>query len=160
MIFLTILSKAVFASVVALGFGIISNPPRRAILSVILTGFLGYLLRATMMDYFDIHIFISCLCSAFLMGCCGLVFGKMTRTPATVIYIPALLPMIPGMYAYKSIFAFINYMNYIELSEKAIYLEQFFTNFVYTIGILILLAGGSIMPMFLFTRTANSLTRN
>lgn len=46
MIFLTILSKAVFASVVALGFGLISNPPRRAILSVILTGFLGYLLRA------------------------------------------------------------------------------------------------------------------
>ena len=76
------------------------------------------------------------------------------------IGIPALLPMIPGMYAYKAIFAIMSYMSNIELADKAIYIDQFVTNIVYVIGILLSLAIGSIMPMFVFTRIANSLTRN
>ena len=99
MTFLYILSKAVFASITALGFGLISNPPRRAIPAILLTAFLGYFTRATMIDFAGLHIFITCFTSALVMGCCGLAFGRLTRTPATVIYIPALLPMIPGMYA-------------------------------------------------------------
>lgn len=158
--FLLILSKAVFASITALGFGLISNPPKRAIAAILLTGFLGYFARATMLDFIGLHIFITCLTSAFVMGSCGLIFGRLTRTPATVIYIPALLPMIPGMYAYKAIFAMLNYMNHIELADKTIFLEQFVVNVAYVVGILVSLAIGSIMPMFVFTKTANSLTRN
>ena len=158
--FLLILSKALFASVTALGFGLISNPPRRALAAVVLTAFLGYFTRATMLDFAHLHIFISCFVSALVMGSCGLIFGRLTRTPATVIYIPALLPMIPGMYAYKAIFAMLKYMNHIEMVDNAIYIDQFVVNFTYVIGILLTLAIGSIMPMFVFTKTANSLTRN
>ncbi|MEE0991213.1 MAG: threonine/serine exporter family protein [Paludibacteraceae bacterium] len=154
------MSKAVFASITALGFGLISNPPRRAIPAILLTAFLGYFTRATMIDFAGLHIFITCFTSALVMGCCGVAFGRLTRTPATVIYIPALLPMIPGMFAYKAIFAIMSYMTHIELADKAIYIDQFVTNFVYVIGILLSLAIGSIMPMFVFTKTANSLTRN
>lgn len=158
--FLYILSKAVFASITALGFGLISNPPRRAISVILLTAFLGYFTRATMLDFFGLHIFVTCFVSALVMGCSGLLLGRLTRTPATVVYIPALLPMIPGMYAYKAIFGILSYMNHIELSDKAIYMDQFVTNSVYVVGILLSLAIGSIMPMFVFTKTANSLTRN
>ena len=158
--FLLILSKALFASVTALGFGLISNPPRRALAAVVLTAFLGYFTRATMLDFGHLHIFISCFVSALVMGSCGLIFGRLTRTPATVIYIPALLPMIPGMYAYKAIFAMLKYMNHIEMVDNAIYIDQFVVNFTYVIGILLTLAIGSIIPMFVFTKTANSLTRN
>lgn len=157
---LPILNKALFASVVALGFGLISNPPRRAIGAILTTAFLGYLLRAGMLDLWNMPIFVSVFFSALLMGCCGLLLGKLTHTPATVIYIPALLPMIPGMYAYKAIFVFIHFMQNIEMAEKALYLDQFFTYFAYTIGILVCLALGSILPMFVFTKTANSLTRS
>ena len=158
--FLLILSKALFASVTALGFGLISNPPRRALAAVVLTAFIGYFTRATMLDFGHLHIFISCFVSALVMGSCGLIFGRLTRTPATVIYIPALLPMIPGMYAYKAIFAMLKYMNHIEMVDNAIYIDQFVVNFTYVLGILLTLAIGSIMPMFVFTRSANSLTRN
>ena len=158
--FLLILSKALFASVTALGFGLISNPPRRALAAVVLTAFLGYFTRATMLDFAHLHIFVSCFVSALVMGSIALVFGRLTRTPATVIYIPALLPMIPGMYAYKAIFAMLNYMNHIEMLDNAIYIDQFVVNITYVIGILFSLAIGSIMPMFVFTKTANSLTRN
>ena len=158
--FLLILSKALFASVTALGFGLISNPPRRALAAVVLTAFIGYFTRATMLDFGHLHIFISCFVSALVMGSCGLIFGRLTRTPATVIYIPALLPMIPGMYAYKAIFAMLKYMNHIEMVDNAIYIDQFVVNFTYVLGILLTLAIGSIMPMFVFTKTANSLTRN
>ena len=160
MTFLLILSKALFASVTALGFGLISNPPRRALAAVVLTAFLGYFTRATMLDFGHLHIFISCFVSALVMGSIALVFGRLTRTPATVIYIPALLPMIPGMYAYKAIFAMLKYMNHIEMVDNAIYIDQFVVNFTYVLGILLTLAIGSIMPMFVFTRTATSLTRN
>ena len=95
MTFLYILSKALFAAVVALGFGLVSNPPRRAIYAILLTGFIGYFSRACMMEYLNVHIFLACLICAFIMGSCGLIFGRLTRTPSTVIYIPALLPMNP-----------------------------------------------------------------
>ena len=155
-----IVSKALFASVVALGFGLISNPPRRAIWAILLTAFLGYLLRAFMMDALGLSVFSACFCAALLMGCSGLVTGKLTHTPATVIYIPSLLPMIPGMYAYKAIFAYLTFMQNIDFAEKAVYFDQFFTYFSYSVGILICLALGSIIPMFVFTKTANSLTRS
>ena len=157
---LYMLLKAVAAAVVALGFGLISNPPRRAISAILLTGFLGYLTRLFMIELAGGHIFVSCLVSAIVMGICGLVFGRLTRTPATVVYIPALLPMIPGMYAYKAIFALLHFLQHIELADKAVYFDQFFTNIAYTIGILVALAFGSIMPMFVFTKLATSLTRN
>lgn len=158
-VILNVLAKAVFASVVALGFGLISNPPRRAFYAILVTAFMGYFLRAFMMDALGLSIFSACFCAALLMGCSGLVTGKMTHTPATVIYIPALLPMIPGMYAYKAIFAYLTFMQNIDFAEKAVYFDQFFTYFSYAVGILICLALGSIIPMFVFTKTANSLTR-
>ncbi len=160
MMLLMLFVKSIFASVVALGFGLISNPPRRAIMAILLTGFLGYLTRLLLIEIAGGHIFISCFVSAMVMGLCGLVFGRLTRTPATVVYIPALLPMIPGMYAYKAIFALLRFLQHIELADKAVYFDQFFTNIAYTIGILVALAFGSIMPMFVFTKLANSLTRN
>ena len=160
MMLLYILLKSVFAAVVALGFGLISNPPRRAISAILLTGFLGYLTRLMVIELAGGHIFVACFVSAMVMGLCGLAFGRLTRTPSTVVYIPALLPMIPGMYAYKAIFALLHYMQHIELADKTIYFDQFFTNISYAVGILIALAFGSIMPMFIFTKTANSLTRN
>ena len=64
-----IVSKALFASVVALGFGLISNPPRRAIWAILLTAFLGYLLRAFMMDALGLSIFSACFCAALLCDC-------------------------------------------------------------------------------------------
>ena len=103
-----------------------------------------------MLDFFGLHIFVTCFVSALVMGFSGLLLGRLTRTPATVVYIPALLPMIPGMYAYKAIFGILSYMNHIELSDKAIYMDQFVTNSVYVVGILLSLAIGSIMPMFIF----------
>lgn len=160
MTFLYILAKSLFASVVSLGFGLVSNPPKRAMFAILITGFFGYFSRIIMIDICGFHIFLACLICSFLMGCLGLILGRINRTPATVIYIPALLPMIPGMYAYKAIFALINFMEYIEVAEKGVYLEQFFINITYTLGILACLALGSILPMFVFTRTANSLTRN
>ncbi len=45
------------------------------------------------------------LCASVAIGVGSLLLGGRIRCPMTVLFIPALLPMIPGMYAYKTVFS-------------------------------------------------------
>lgn len=88
-------------------------------------------------------------------------FGKRIYCPMTVLYIPALLPMIPGMYAYKIVFSLIMFMQNMkvpELQEK--YLIDLFTNTIVTCSVIFMLAVGATIPLFLFIKRAFSMTRH
>ena len=98
---------------------------------------------------------------AFSIGMGSLVLGKRIYCPMTVLYIPALLPMIPGMYAYKIVFSLIMFMQNMkvpELQEK--YLIDLFTNTIVTCSVIFMLAVGATIPLFLFIKRAFSMTRH
>ena len=121
-----------FAAVAAIGFGAISHPPLRAYPSIALLAAAGHALR----------------------------FGLMTYCPTTVLSIPALLPMVPCIYAYKTVFALIMLMQHTAESDAARqYMDAFLLNATVTVSVVFMLAVGSTVPILLFRRRAFSLTR-
>ena len=139
MILVDILTDGIFAAVAAIGFGAISDPPLRAFPSIALLAAIGHALRFCLMTYLGVDI----------------------ATASLLLYIPALLPMIPGMYAYKIVFSLIMFMQNMkvpELQEK--YLIDLFTNTIVTCSVIFMLAVGATIPLFLFIKRAFSMTRH
>jgi uncharacterized membrane protein YjjB (DUF3815 family) len=161
MILIDILSDGFFAAIAAIGFGAISDPPMRAFKSIALLAAIGHACRFCLMNYAGIDIATASLISSLLIGFGSLWLGGKIYCPMTVIYIPALLPMIPGKYAYNTVFAqimFLQNMNNPVLKAK--YMEMFFSNSMVTLTVIFLLAIGATIPMFIFHRKAFSLTRH
>jgi uncharacterized membrane protein YjjB (DUF3815 family) len=78
----------------------------------------------------------------------------------TVLYIPALLPMIPGMYAYRTVFALVMFMQNLRVAEVAEkYMQTLLSNAIVTISTVFLLAVGATIPIFVFPKRAYTMTR-
>ena len=155
-----ILVDGFFAAIAAIGFGAISDPPMRAFPYIAILAAAGHALRFCLMNYLSVDIATASLCASFVIGMGSLWLGARIYCPMTVLYIPALLPMIPGMYAYKIVFSLIMFLQ--NLSDPAAgeqYMQQLFLNTVVTSSVIFMLAVGATVPIFIFSRRAYSLTR-
>ena len=86
--------------------------------------------------------------------------GKAIRCPMTALYIPALLPMVPGIYAYKTVFSLIMFLQSLNDPGQGMqYMQLFFLNATVSLSVIALLAAGATLPIFVFNRRAFSLTR-
>lgn len=160
MILLDILSDGFFGAIAAIGFGAISNPPLRSFKFIALLGAIGHACRFCLMTYCHFDIASASLISALVIGFGSLWLGRSIYCPMTVIYIPALLPMIPGKYAYNTVFSQIMFLQHMDQPDlKAKYMEMFFSNGMVTVTVIFLLAIGATLPMFIFHTKAYSLTR-
>lgn len=161
MIAVDILSDAFFAAIAGIGFGAISNPPLKAFRYIALLAAVGHATRYCLMTFAGIEIAGASLVGAFIIGMGSLWLGKRVYSPMTVLYIPALLPMIPGKYAYNMVFSMIMFLQSMDDAvEKAKYLDMLFTNTIITVTVVFVLAVGATFPMFLFPKRATSLTRH
>ena len=104
MIAVDIISDGIFAAVAAMGFGAISDPPLRAFKFIALLAAVGHAARYCLMTFLGVDIASASLVAALIIGTGSVWCGKRVSCPMTVLYIPALLPMVPGTYAYKTVF--------------------------------------------------------
>lgn len=160
MIALDLLCDGFFAAVAAIGFGAISNPPRRAFPGIALLAAVGHALRFFLMGECNVDIATASLCASMLIGLLSLVIGGRIHCPITVLFIPALLPMIPGMYAYKTVFSIMMFMQNLNDPHAGMaYLDGILLNGFVTFSVIFMLAVGAATPIFLFNSRAYSLTR-
>ena len=159
MILVDILTDGIFAAVAAIGFGAISDPPLRAFPSIALLAAIGHALRFCLMTYLGVDIATASLFASFSIGMGSLDLGKRIYCPMTVLYIPALLPMIPGMYAYKTILALIRFMK----NDDPLVLQQLiveiFRNGLTALFVLFALVIGVSLPLFIFYKQSFMMTR-
>lgn len=153
------LIRALCAAVAALGFGVVSNPSRRSLPCIMALAAVGYAVRYLLMQLVGLDIATSTLAASLLMGFGSLWMGGLVHCPMTTLYIPALLPFVPGMYAYKAVFSIILFMQNIKTASAILYLNEFFMNVTVTMTVILCMTVGASLPMFLFSRRAKSLTR-
>ncbi len=160
MIACELLFDALFAAVAAIGFGAISDPPMRAFPRIALLAGVGHAIRFWLMNRAGVDIASASLCAAIVIGFGSLWLGRGIRCPMTVLYIPALLPMVPGIYAYKTVFSLIMFLQSLHQPDLSVqYMQQFFLNATVSLSVIALLAAGATLPIFVFNRRAFSLTR-
>lgn len=156
-----ILLDGIFAAVAAIGFSIISNPPRKAILISAFLAAVGHAVRYYLMhtELFTMSIAPASFFAAASIGLLAIPFAKFIHCPAEVFSFPSLLPMIPGMFAYKSILALTKFMQTTDQAASLEYLVQFFRNGSTTIFVLFALVVGAAIPVFIFHRQSFTATR-
>lgn len=155
------LSDAFFAALAAMGFAAISRPPRQVYLLVALLAAVGHSLRMMLMtpDILGVHIVTASFIAAFVIGTLAVAASPRVRVPAETCFFPALLPMIPGIYAYK---CFGGVMMLIMHNEPGRFAADFYMmahNGLIAICIILALTVGATIPVFLFKRVSFAATR-
>lgn len=107
---LSVLFDGFLAAIAAIGFAVISNPPKKAVFIAALLAAVGHACRYYLLHQTPLDLTSSTLIAAFTIGMGSMWFAKLIHCPAEVFSFPSLLPMIPGMYAYKTILALIRFM--------------------------------------------------
>ena len=147
------------SAVAAAGFAVISNPPRKAVYLSALLAAIGHSLRYFLIQTTEIDIVTATVIATFTIGMMTIFFAKLIHCPPEVFSFPSLLPMIPGMYAYKT---FMSLMYFIRaddpLAMQAAMLE-ILHNGALTVSILCALVLGVSLPLFIFHRQSFLMTR-
>lgn len=160
MIITDILYDAGFAAVAGIGFGAISDPPMKAFPFIALLSALGHATRFCLMHYAGVDIASASLMGALVIGFGSFCAGKRIHCPMTVLSMPSLLPMIPGIYFYKTVLSLIMFLRCSgDAGQSVIYMQGIWSNFLFAFTTTFNLALGVTLPHFLFREKALSLTR-
>lgn len=96
--------RLIAAFVGAFGFSIMFNSPVKVALIAGIMGSISDTANLELVKYFGIAPEIGAFVGALIAGLLASIVWRKTRIPRTVITVPSIVIMIPGLYMYKSMF--------------------------------------------------------
>lgn len=148
-----------FAAVAAIGFGSISNVPVKAFSGCALLAAVGHVTRFVLMDCASWSIVLASFFASLVIGIASVSCAKWWRCPAESLSFPALLPMIPGMYAYRMMESLVRCLTDIPEEEFRHYNYLLCYNCMMCLAIITVLVIGVTIPLFLFGNAPYEVTR-
>lgn len=150
--YLLIFEKSLLFGVVAIGFAILFNVPERTLFPIYILAMLGGLTKFLLMK-FGIGVVISSLAGSTIIGFLIIPAAHIRHSPPTILAIPAVIPMVPGAFAYKMILGLVqltgptdNVLAYHQILADTV------NNGLKAMFILISLALGVVLPMLLIRK--------
>lgn len=156
---LLILEKGLFAAIAALGFAAVGNPSKAAFRYVPLIAFFGNAVRFTLMTYAGLNIAIATFFASVVAGFIAVGFAYHSRYPIEVFAFPALLPMIPGQFAYRSLLGMIRFMEAKQDLAQEQYLPVIISNAITALLTMFALGVGVAIPLFMCYKASFRMTR-
>lgn len=156
-----LLIDAFFAALAGMGFAIAFNPRIKLLLLAGVFAGTGHALRLWLMVGCDVNICLATVAGAFVIGLLGFLAGRIIGCPAEIFTFPAVLPMIPGLYAYKTIWyasKFLEENAASELSEK--YLHELLHYGLLSSSVMLAIVLGAAMSVFIDTLSSRIEYRN
>ena len=145
---LYLLEKAIYFGLAAMGFAILLNVPVRTLLPIFIMGTLGGLTKVTLL-HFEINVIVSTLFGAILIGFLSISFAHSKHAPPPIFAIPAVIPMVPGIFAYRMMLGLINLSANINPATYSQILSETIHNGLNVMFILMSLAVGVGLPMLI-----------
>ena len=145
---LLLLDDMFFAAIPAVGFALVFNVPPKALKYCALLGALGHVTRTILMHN-DVPTVFATLVGAALIGFIGVHLSHRYLAHPKVFTVAAIIPMIPGVQAYKAMIAIVQIHHY--GFSNALF-EQMIASFINTTFILGALVFGLALPGLLFYR--------
>ncbi len=151
--FLKIAEFALWSGIAGIGFGVLFNIPKKAILTVFILGFGAGLIKSIMLKM-GLNIVIASFIAALFVGIFSTPLAHKIHHPPVVFSIPAVIPMIPGYFAYKTVLAMMNFSFMENEPEKRLELiDNIFSNGFTMLFVLISLTLGISLPLLLMRRS-------
>lgn len=154
-----ILINTLFAMVAGFGFSYAFNPPKRVFVSIVFIAGLGFFIRSILMNIPIFSLAGASFCASCCMGLVTMLLAKCNKVPAEVIVFPALLPMFPGSYGYKSILSILAFTQNADKPEQLGYLLAFFNNITIMLSVSTSLVAGALLTFIIFYEQSFSMTR-
>lgn len=148
---INILTDAFLGFFVAIGFALLFETPRKALLIAGLLGGVGHCIRFALIQ-FDFGLISSTLCGAVFIGLAGIYCAHRIHTPPVVFTLPACITMIPGLYAYRTMLGCIKIYESGVQQETPSLLQDTVYNFILTSSLLFCLATGICIAALLFRK--------
>jgi uncharacterized membrane protein YjjB (DUF3815 family) len=148
MILLEIITKSIWVGIAAMGFAVLFNVPRRVIFSIGMLGAVGGLIKFTVMN-FDVGIVFASFLGATAVGIISIQMAHMRNSPPLVFSIPSVIPMVPGLFAYKMMLGLIALTSIENTDDYIQSLIHTVNNGAKAMFILISLGTGVAIPMLL-----------
>ncbi|CEO40419.1 hypothetical protein C0Z01_20085 [Photobacterium kishitanii] len=145
---LALLNDMLLAMIPALGFALVFNVPKKALKYCAIGGAIGHGTRFLLMHW-GISIEWSTLVAATLVGMIGVHWSHRFLAHPKVFTVAALIPMVPGVFAFKAMIAIV------EINHRGFSLELWglmIDNVLKAMFIVAALAIGLAMPGLLFYR--------
>ena len=140
--------KGVWFGLAAMGFAVLFNVPSRTLFSIAIMGALGGLTK-TVMLHFEFNIVVATLAGAIMVGFLSILFAHTKHAPPPIFAIPAVIPMVPGILAYRMMLGLISLAGDIPPETYNQLLSETISNGLKVMLILISLAGGVGVPMLI-----------
>lgn len=159
--YLDFFKDAFLAAIAAIGFGAISRIPSRAYLWCGIIAAIGHSARFLLMkpELGNLHILLATAIASFIIGTAAVFVSPLAKTPAEAYLFPSLLPMIPGIYAYKSFAGLMLCILDEGQEDFSFYFYQFAKNGFITLSVILAMTVGAVLPIFIFKSTAFRATR-
>lgn len=151
--------RTLFAMVAGFGFAYALHPPKKVFLGIIIVSGLGYFTRSVL---FQIPVFSlagASFCAALCMGFVAMLLAKYEKVPVEIIVFPALLPMFPGSYGYRSILSVLTFTQHADKPEQLTYLLAFFNNITTMLSVSLSLVAGVLVIFVVFHEQSFAMTR-
>ena len=147
---LTCLFDGFLAALAAIGFSANFRPSRKILLAATLLAPIGHVTRYILLQV-PLGIVSATLWASVLISLCSMPISRHWHIPAEMFIFPSLLPMVPGMYAYKTILSVLQFLSGSPNQELlAIIFYNGLTTF-FTMGALVI---GANLPLILLREDA------
>ncbi len=140
--------KSFWSGVAGIGFAILFNVPKRTLIAIFILGLLGGVIKFGSL-YSGMGIVFATFLSASVVGFLSIQTAHWMKSPPMIFSIPAVIPMVPGLFAYKMMLGVISLSNLENSEVYLINLIETVNNGVKSILILIAIAIGVSIPMLL-----------
>ncbi len=148
MLLLALLEDMFFAAIPAVGFALVFNVPVNALKYCALGGAIGHGSRFLMLHY-GVPIEWATFFAATIVGMVGVHWSHKFLAHPKVFTVAALIPMVPGVFAFKAMIALVE-INHVGFTPEL--MAVLMTNFLKAMFIIAGLAVGLAMPGLLFYR--------
>ncbi len=145
--FLT-LEKFFWCGFAALGFAILFNVPKRTLFMIAILGATGGLTKFILLHY-GFSVVIAPLCGATLIGILSIPVAHYRHAPPLIFYIPAVIPMIPGIFAYRMMLGLIKLIGDPHVADYTQNISETVNNGLKVFFIIMSLAVGVAFPMLI-----------
>jgi uncharacterized membrane protein YjjB (DUF3815 family) len=146
-----LLYDAFWSGLAALGFAMLFNVPTRTLRGCLICGAVGHALR-TLMIQLGLSVELSTLIGATAVGFIGTVFARHWMTPAAVFTVSGVIPLFPGVFAFRTMLGVLRVAGLIDPAEGMAALYEVGVNGIKTALVLGAIAVGIAAPTLLFDR--------
>lgn len=140
-----ILSKAFWSGWAALGFGILFNVPPRTLFALWIGGAIGVFIKFSLLQM-SVSVVLASFIGASAVGILSIPIAHARHVPPMIFAIPSVIPLIPGVFAYRTMLGLIKLTGSIGVDYNTI-LSETINNGAKTLFIIMSLAIGVAIPM-------------